>query len=108
MPFAILPFTDVFVAVGPGIGALSVLFVIPVSTDVFVASLGTGKGALSALFAILPCTGVALTGRPWCRDLSVLFVISSSTVDFAVSHYHVYVSLLLSITRIRLSSTSLL
>jgi hypothetical protein len=37
VPFAIPEFTDVFLAIGIGLGALSVLFAILPFTDVFVA-----------------------------------------------------------------------
>ena len=43
--FVVPEFTDVFVAIGKGVGALSVPFVIPEFTDVF-SPIGKGKGAL--------------------------------------------------------------
>jgi len=54
----IFPFTDVFLArPGIGIGALSVPFVIPEFTDVFV-SIGMGIGTLSVPFVIQEFTDV--------------------------------------------------
>ncbi len=53
MPFAIPEFTDVFGAIGKGIGALSVKFAIPPFTGVFVASV-EGHGAK----AVVPITAL--------------------------------------------------
>ena len=57
-----LELTNVFVAIGVGIGALSVWFIISVLTNVFVTSpfrvWSKGIGALSVCFVVLELTNV--------------------------------------------------